>query len=154
MGWLLLSLAAFVAAVILQAVPLRLSRVRHGIFAFFAVGVPIGLGLLAVLMLNWPLDRSISGVLLYAFLCEFWMFIMSVTFSSVAAKLMMHLRIRPMTLKEMDGLYDSRVMIQNRIAWLAHIGAAVKYDDRLTATGGGQKLARTFEACRSFFGHH
>jgi hypothetical protein len=153
MTWLVGAIAAFVAAVLAQGFALRFLGVRHGIVAFVLVGVPIGLILVVSLLLELSLDRSISGVLLYAFLCEFWMFMLSVTFSSVAAKMMMHLRLRPMSLVEINQLFDNRAMIQSRIAWLADVGAAIRHDDHLVASGGGQRLVKLFEAFRSFFGH-
>lgn len=154
MGWLFGSISAFALAILSQAVLLRWFGVRHGIVAFVCGGVVIGLLLVASLVWLWPLYGAIAGTLLYAFLCELWMFILSVTFSSVAASLLMHLRMRPIALDDINRLFDDRVMIQNRIGWLTNIGAAVLHDGTLTATGAGKKLASLFNAFRSFFGHH
>ncbi len=153
MGWLGLAIVAFGLALVGQTVLIRYFRRRHAIVAFVFAGIPIGLVLMIVLFSVWPSDRSISGTLLYAFLCELWMFILSVTFSSFAATLMMLLRRRPLTLDEINRLSDHRVIIQDRMTWLADIGAAVKHDGQLSPTGGGRKLAGIFNACRSFFGH-
>ena len=154
MSWLIYPPAALAAAILAQALLLRVFRVRHGIVAFVCAGAAIGLVLIVTLATLWPLDATIAGTLAYAFLCELWMFILSVSFSSVAASLMMHLRLRPIALEEINHLYNDRVMVQNRIGWLTDIGAATTKESKLVATGGGQKMAALFDAFRSFFGHH
>ena len=153
MSWLWLTVGAFVLALVGQAVLVHQFKRRHAIVALVGIGVPIGLGLVALLFANYSIDRSIAGTLLYAFACEVWMFILSVTFSSFAAKLMLLLRQRPLTLVEIDRLSDHRTIIQDRMNWLADIGAAIKQDGLLVPTGGGRRLTAAFAACRSFFGH-
>lgn len=154
MGWLGLPIIAFALAITSQTVLVRRLRRRHAIVAFVGAGIPIGLVLIVALFFSTrSTDMSISGTLIYAFLCELWMFTLSVTFSSFAAKLMMLLRQRPLTFEEIDRLSDHRTIILDRMNWLADIGAAVKQNDSLIPTGGGRKLARLFNASRSFFGH-
>ncbi len=154
MDWLGLAIIAFTLAIIGQTVLVRWLHRRHAIVAFVCAGVPIGLVLIVALFFSTrSIDTSTSGTLIYAFLCELWMFTLSVTFSSFAAKLMMLLRRGPLTFEEIDRLSDHRSIILDRMNWLAHIGAAIKQNDKLMPTGGGRKLARLFNACRSFFGH-
>ena len=153
MGWLYWALAAFVFAIFGQSLILRVTPLRNGMVAFVVAGVPIGLALMAMSLPRLPADRAMAGTLLYAFLCEVWMFIFSATFSSISANLILHLRKGSLCLADIDHIYDNREMIQRRITWLNHIGAVVARDGQLTPTEKGRRLARLFDALRGFFGH-
>lgn len=153
MGWLGWALGAFIFSVFAQCMILRLTKLRNGMLAFVIAAFPLGLALIAVLSGAYPADPAWAGVLLYAFLCELWMFVFSLTFSSVSASLLLHLHMRPMRRDKIDQLYDNRAMIQRRISWLGLIHAAVEKDGRLVPTEKGRKLAGLFDALRGFFGH-
>ena len=153
MGWLGWALGTFVLSVFAQSMILRLAKLRNGMLAFVIAAFPLGLALMAVLLPVYPADPAWAGVLLYAFLCELWMFAFSSTFSSVSANLLLHLNVRPMHRDEIDLLYDNRAMIQRRISWLGNIHAAIKKDGRLVPTEKVRRLARLFDALRAFFGH-
>jgi hypothetical protein len=152
-GWLGYSLLAYVAAVLGQAAMLRWHVLRNGMVAFLACGTPIGLVLAMALFHRYSGTLAWAGTLLYAFLCEVWMFAFSSTFSSVSATLMLHLRARAMQRSEIDFLYDNRGMIQRRIGWLLQIGAAEERNSRLEPTRLGMRMAGAFNALRAFFGH-
>lgn len=153
MGWLGWALGTFIFSVFAQNMILRLIKLRNGMLAFVIAAFPLGLVLIAVLFVAYPTDPALAGVLLYAFLCELWMFVFSSTFSSVSTSLLWHLNVRPMRRDEIDRLYDNREMIQRRIRWLSIIQAAVEKDGRLIPTEKGRKLAGLFDVLRAFFGH-
>lgn len=153
MTWLVWAFGGFVLAVLGQSLILRSTALRNGVVAFVAAGMPVGLALMAVLLPNYPRDRAWAGTLLYAFLCELWIFVFSATLSSVSANLMLHLRVCAMRRDEIDQLYDNRGMIQRRIGWLRRIGAAVEKNGRLMPTARGRRLASLFDTLLDFFGH-
>ncbi len=153
MGWLGFALAAFVLSVFAQGVILRVTKLRNGMIAFVLAGLPLGLALMAVLLPAYPANPAWAGILLYAFLCELWMFVFSSTFSSVSANLLLHLRSQPMRRDEVDRLYDNREMIRRRINWLSYIQAVIETGGRLMPTDRGRQLTALFDALRAFFGH-
>lgn len=154
MAWLTASVFAFLAAVLGQALILRCFGLRNRVVSFLLAGAPVGsLLIIAALVLQEPPDRSLPGLLLYGFLCEIWLFAFTFVFSSISANLLMHLRREGMNRAEIDGLYDSRAMIQTRIDALCGIGTAAKRNGQLVPTEKGKRLASVFNAARAFFGH-
>lgn len=153
MGWLVIGGVGFVFAVLGQTLILRLRAIRNGMVAFLMAGVPSGLAVMALLFPRYPEAYAVAGTLLYAFLCELWMFAFSSTFSSVAATLLLYLYSQPMGQAEIDRFYDNRVLIKRRIGWLIHIGAVRQAEGGLFPTAAGRRLAAVFDAFRGFFGH-
>lgn len=153
MGWLGCAVGAFAFSVFVQSMTLHFTKLGNGMLAFLIAAVPLGLALMAVLLPAYPANPAWAGILLYAFLCEAWMFVFTSTFSSVSANLVLHLRLRPMRRDEIDQLYDNRQMIRRRINWLGYIQATVENNGRLEPTPKGRKLAALFDALRAFFGH-
>ena len=153
MIWLAAGIAGFGTALIGQSLLLRATALRNGMVAFLLAGLPIGLVLILMLARHAGRDETIAGVLLYAFLCELWMWIFSAAFSSVSANLLLHLRSKNLTYDDIDLAYDDRQMILRRIEWLEHIGAIQALDGQLVPTRRGRALASLFNAVRAFFGH-
>ena len=153
MTWLVWALSALAIAIVGQMPVMRLTGLRNAMVAFILLGAPIGLVLITVLIQTYPIDRAAAGVLLYAFLCEIWMFIISSSFSSVSANLLLNLRGGTMHGDEIDRLYDNHAMIGQRVQWLSHIGAAVEIDGRLLPTRRGLWVVQVFNRLRHFFDH-
>lgn len=153
MGWLGLTGIAYLAAILGQAALLRWRVLSNGMLAFLACGTPAGATMVVVVFRLYPSMSAWAGTLLYAFLCELWMFAFSSIFSSISANLMLHLRTRAMRRSEIDLLYDNVGMVRRRISWLCEIGAAEELDSRLKPTPRGRRLAGIFNGLRAFFGH-
>jgi hypothetical protein len=153
MNWLSWTFAAFIFAILGQALLLRGGVLRNSLIAFVTTGAPFGFALMAVLLPGHSISQALAGILLYAFLCEFWIFVFSSIFSSISATLMLNLRAGAMCRHKIDRLFDNRQMIRRRISWLRHVGAAIEKNDVLTPSEKGRHLLRLFDALRAFFGH-
>lgn len=132
---------------------MRLTKLRNAMVVFVLLGVPIGLALLAVLARTYAVDRAVTGVLLYGLICEIWMFIVSSSFSSISANLLLHLRGGAMHSADINRLYDNRAMIGQRVQWLSHIGAAVEINGQMVPTDRGRSIAAAFNRVQRFFDH-
>jgi hypothetical protein len=153
MGWLGCAALAYAVAVLGQFALLRRRVFGNGMLAFLACGIPAGAAMMATLFRLYPNTPAWAGTLLYAFLCELWIFAFSSTFSSISASLMLHLRAGATRRDEIDLLYDNAAMIRRRIGWLQAIGAAAESNSRLEPTRRGRRLAGAFNKVREFLGH-
>ena len=93
---IVLALVTFVLAVLLHGlvmrVPLRLDSVRR----FLLIGGPLGVVLVAVSLARFgPTLPGISAILLFALLCELYIFLFTLVLSSVSATILIMLRQGP-----------------------------------------------------------
>jgi len=151
---ILSALTIFILAVLLHGlvmrVPMRMDSVRR----FLLVGAPLGLVLVvfAVSRFGFTLP-SFAAILLYALLCELYMFCFTLVISSVSVTMLIMLRQGPIENAKLALTYDPHEMVQLRVGRLLNAGFIERSDDRLSVAAKGLKLHRMFTKLRRFFGH-
>lgn len=151
---IIIALAAFVLAVLLHGLVMRAPMQMDSVRRFLMVGAPLGLALV-VLALTW-FGFTVSGfaaILLYALLCELYMFCFTLVISSVSVTMLILLRQGPIESARLASTYDPHEMVQLRVGRLIDTGLVERNGGRLAVTVKGAKLHRTFTALRRFFGH-
>jgi hypothetical protein len=151
---IVLALAAFMLAVLLHGLamraPLRLDSVRR----FLLTGVPLGLVLVAVSLARFgPTLPGIAAILLYALLCELYIFLFTLVLSSVSATILIMLRHGPVQPSALASVYEPREMVKVRLDRLLKNDLVERASGRLSVTEKGERLHRIFTGLRRFFGH-
>jgi hypothetical protein len=151
---IVLALAAFVLAVLLHGLamraPLRLDSVRR----FLLIGVPLGVALVAVSLAGFgPTLPGIAAILLYALLCELYIFLFTLVLSSVSATMLIMLRREPVQASALASVYEPREMVKVRLDRLIKHGFVERASGRFSVTEKGERLHRIFTGVRRFFGH-
>lgn len=151
---ILLALAAFALAMLLHGLamraPLRLDSVRR----FLLIGVPVGMALVAVSLVGFgPTLPAIAAILLYALLCELYIFLFTLVLSSVSATMLIMLRGGPVQASALASVYEPREMVQLRLDRLLKNGLVERASDRFSVTEKGMRLHRIFTGLRRFFAH-
>ena len=152
--WILLPLAVFGLAVLLHGIamraPLRVDSVRR----FLLVGVPLGGTLLLYPLVTLGFTTyALAPILLYAFLCELYIFCFTLVISSVSVTMLIMLRRGPITTSALTSTYDPRGMVRLRLERLIKQGFITRKGDRVALTAAGLRLHRTFVALQRFFRH-
>lgn len=151
---IVLALAAFVLAVLLHGLamrgPLRLDSVRR----FLLIGMPLGMALVAFLLARFgPTLPGIAAILLYALLCELYIFLFTLVLSSVSATMLIVLRRGPVQAPALASVYEPRGMVKLRLDRLLKNGLVERASGRFSVTTRGQRLHRIFTGLRKFFRH-
>jgi hypothetical protein len=151
---ILSALAAFILAVLLHGlvmrVPMRMDSVRR----FLMIGTPLGLALVVIALSRFGFTvTGFAAVLLYALLCELYMFFFTLVSSSVSVTMLIMLRKGPVAKQELTTFYDPDQMVQLRLDRLLKNGFLEGGKGRLAVTIQGIKYHRAFTALRLFFGH-
>lgn len=151
---IIIALAAFILAVLLHGLVMRAPMKMDSVRRFLMVGAPLGLAL--VVFALTLLGFSVSGfaaILLYALLCELYMFCFTLVISSVSVTMLILLRQGPIESAGLASTYDPHEMVQLRVGRLIDTGLVERNGGRLAVTVKGAKLHRTFNTLRRFFGH-
>ena len=148
------ALVAFGLAVLLHGLamraPLRLDSVRR----FLLIGVPVGVALVTISLARFgPTIPGIAAVLLYALLCELYIFLFTLVLSSVSATMLIKLRRGPVQACALACVYEPREMVWLRLDRLLMNGFIEEASDRLSMTAKGERLHHVFTGLRGFFGH-
>lgn len=151
---ILSALAAFILAVLLHGlvmrVPMRMDSVRR----FLMVGAPLGLALVVFALSQFGFTISgFAAILLYALLCELYMFCFTLVLSSVSVTMLIMLRQGPVTDSSLISIYAPEEMVQLRVSRLIKTGFLKQEGENLTVTIKGMKLHRIFFGLRRFFQH-
>jgi len=151
---ILLAIAAFVLTVLLHGPAIRLSLSMNSVARYLLIGFPIGILLVVGAFASFGVTiRAFAAILLYAFLCELYMFIFTLAFSSVSATMLVMLRRGPVQTTALASAYDPRDMVKLRLERLLRIGFVVRDGERLVVTQKGMRYHRIFSSLRRFFGH-
>ena len=130
--------------------PLRGDVVRR----FLLVGVPIGGALIIFSFADLGASSpAFAAIVLYALLCELYIFCFTLVLSSVSATMLIMLRRGAVDASALAGAYDPRGMVKLRLDRLIKNGFIAREAERLVVTPRGMQLHRTFSALRGFFGH-
>jgi hypothetical protein len=148
------ALACFAQAVFLHGlamrVPLRVDVVRR----FLLVGIPLGIALVAYSLATFGLAlHAFTAILLYAFLCELYIFCFTLVLSSVSATMLIMLRRGPVEASSFTSSYDPRGMVKLRLDRLVKNGLIEPRGNRFVVTSKGMQLHQVFAVLRHFFGH-
>ena len=151
---IVLPLAAFVLAVLLHGlamrVPVRLDSVRR----FLLIGMPLGVVLAAVSLARFgPTTPGVAAILLYALMCELYIFLFTLALSSVSATMLIMLRRGPVQASALASVYEPREMVTLRLDRLLKNGIVERVSGRLSVTEKGELLHRIFSGLRRFFRH-
>jgi len=131
-------------------IALRVDVVRR----FLLVGIPLGGGLVVLSIGNAGFtSHALASVLLYAFLCELYLFCFTLVLSSVSVTLLIMLRRGPLAEPALKIAYDPQEMVELRLKRLIKQGFIVQQGERTAVTAAGLRLDRAFGALQRFFCH-
>lgn len=153
--WFVLSLMAFVCAMLINALVVRWLSSISPATCFLLIGSFLGVGLLALLMtFTTPVLEAATSLLVYATLCEFYLFVMSVVGTSIAARMIQIIGARPTTEADIAATMDESALLEVRFRRLMERGLIQpKPDGSYAVTAKGQKTAAAANLARKFFGH-
>ncbi len=152
--WILADFTFLALAIILHATSCRLPRSRNSVIRFLIVGSTVGVVLIAVLTLVYGLSpQLIAGVLIYAFLCELYIFLFTLAMSSISANLLLNLSYGSMTQQQIDHNYDSSLMLTKRVNRMVINGLIKDTGHEIRLTLRGRRLLQMLERLRTFFHH-
>jgi hypothetical protein len=148
------ALGAFAAVCAAHSVWSHAGRPRNRVRSFLLIGCPVGILLgLSLWMCAQPRIQILSSLLVYALICELYLFLFTLTISSVSANLLLALRRQALTEVELEEQYDSRKMVAQRLARLEALGLLGRNSDRLRPTLSGLRATARWSAFRRFFRH-
>jgi hypothetical protein len=153
--WLIASLVAFMAGLAIHAILCRFPVARGGALGkFLAGGALIGLILTAIIFWIYGFSTfSIASLLLYAALCELYLFLFNSVKTSISANLLVLLAERELTELEIHQTYDDRTMVERRIDRLRAAGLVKLGPEGLQVTAKGEHLLMILSSMRRFFRH-
>jgi len=149
--------AAAVGVVFAIALGAVAARFLSGIgFASFVISAAIsGVGL-AILLLKTDGTAAdlLAALLVFAFGCELYLFLSTLSLASISSNILAFLREKPATEGELAARYSGWRMAEIRVERLLAGDFIAPDSDRLRLTPRGRKIARTFHRLRSLFRHH
>lgn len=153
--WIAASVACFAGAVGSHAVFCRLNVELDRVIRFLIVGTAGALLLLWALLDRYNLLSAevVAGLLVYAFACELYIFLFTMTISSISSNILVQLAHRDMQVKEVAADYDSAAMVRRRLERLKNTGFLLVDGERVSLPAKGTRLVRAFRALRAFFRH-
>ena len=151
--WITIVVSSFAGALIIHAVACRLPLPSDRVVRFLAVGVLAGAGLVLVLARRhgiWSVE-TVSAALAYGFLCELYLFMFTMSISSISSNILVRLAGRDIALGEIDNLYSSEAMIRRRLDRLISTGFVHRSGDEVALTAKGRRSLQLFQSLRRFF---
>jgi hypothetical protein len=142
---------AFLGAVTLHALLLRVPLKGDSVTKFALAGGTIGIFLGLLILLATPTLPGLAALVVYAFAAELYVFLFTLVGSSVSARILLTLRAGPRTAGELDAVYATAGMVEGRIARLKAVGLLDPETGAITPRGA--LLARLFRALKHFFRH-
>jgi hypothetical protein len=152
--WLLLTLTFFLLVVGGHALLCRSRLALDFVGKAIVAGAPIGCLLVVCLLVTSGTDiKTAAGTLLYAFLCELYIFSFTLVSASVSVSLLLKLSRGVLSSSEMDGIYTNTAMVQGRFNRLLRAGLLVQRGGNYLLTPKARMLVRGFRTIRFFFYH-
>ena len=154
MTWWSLSLFAWFIAVVGHALLCR-STIHLGVFAKFllvAATLGVGLGIASLVFFGYK-PEALTSILVYAFLCELYAFLFTMTSSSVSASLLLTLaEVSETTEDKIEARYSSGRMVLNRLHKLERSGLLkLNAEGKYGVTRMGYLLIQFLDQARRFF---
>jgi len=153
---ILITLIVLFVCIITHSIASRLPVLKNNnsVVLFIMIGSIFGLIYAALLYIMQGLTLCLlSNLLVYAFGCELYIFIFTMTIGSISANLLLRLRNHNLTIEEINRLYNSKKMVSDRIQRLISVELIAESDAGLFLSSKGERLARAFAWFRSFFRH-
>ncbi len=153
--WLLIVAGAFAVALMLHSITCRLALGIDRVMRFLFVGGAAGVLLVLIsskLYGFWTLE-TLGAALTYAFLCELYLFLFTMTIGSISSNVLIRLASQEMSRQEIDRRYDSVAMVQQRFERLICTGFLSRCGDEFALTQKGATLVASLDRLRRFFGH-
>ena len=126
----------------------------NAITRFVVLGGLTGIGLTAYLVRHTGSSvEAAAALLLYAFSCELYVFLITLARNSVSATLLLLLCSRPMAPGEISGRLGRAGMVSFRIEGLVATGLLRQTALGYEPTDRGVAVISLFSALRRFFGH-
>jgi len=152
--WVLLISLAFAVALGLHALLCRTQLQVSAVVKFVVAGMLAGGGLALALLSTYGLSSHlISGLAIYAFTCETYIFLFTATLSSVSISLLLTLREGRLSGAAVEERYSVQNMILRRLSDMAAVGLLERVEDGYAITDRGRKLLRAFQRLESLFCH-
>lgn len=152
--WLALTLGAFVLALLLHLVVVRLPLPISNVLRFLLVGSCVGVALLVTLVVVQGISVELfAGLMLYGFLSELYIFLFTLVISSVGTLMLMRLRHGPLSTPELTVGSNGKQMVAVRLDRMAENGLVRREQGRYVPTGSARTLVRLFVAARTLAGH-
>ncbi len=142
----------FLLAVVGQVLARRAGWFRNAVFEFLFSGSVCGLALLTYFFFNGMRPPALfSAALLYAFICELYLFLFTFVRNSVAVSLLMLLCDAALTQEQMDLKLGPENMVERRLLGMTQAGFLENRDLSYHRTPKGRFLAACFKAMKSVF---
>jgi hypothetical protein len=153
--WFLYALAFWLAAVASHALLCRLSLPLGTVVRFLIMGGAAGSCLIWVSFRPYGMwsPQTFPALSAYSFLCELYLFLITLVQSSISSNLLLILRDRSLSEKDLVDLYDSSRMVSMRIERLLATGLLSEAGGELRLTKHGARIATRFIVFKRFFGH-
>jgi len=154
LNWLALSVGGFALALGAHAIacrfPLRADRVTR----FLIVGIVAGAGLTWILIGQYEMSALdiVAALLVYAFACELYIFLFTMTIGSISSNILVRLLRQEMRISDVALAYDSEQMVRQRIDRLIGIAFLERRQNGVALTAKGNRFVLVFRRLRRFFG--
>lgn len=149
--WVFIYFAVTVAG---HAVLCRLPLAGNIVMKFLIMGGLVGLALSGHETLVYGLAiETWTALLLYAFVCELYVFLFTLVSSSVSASLLLTLRAGSLTQAEIDRPYSSSSMVDGRVEKLLATRLLGMSLSGYVVTDEGRILLAALRTLRHFFRH-
>jgi hypothetical protein len=155
--WPLICGASLGAVLLAHSIVCRVNLKLNRVASFVVVALLVAVPMVAALARRYELVSAefIAALLLFAFACELYIFLFTMTISSISANVLVQLARKPMSLEETMSRYDSRSMVRMRLERLVRSGF-LELDaagNRLSASSKGVRFTKAFSALRQLFHH-
>jgi len=152
MMWAVAGILAFAATVLIHSLLCRLPFSGNRVVSALGVGTLGGLALMVELTSRYGMRmQTWASVFLYAFACEFYIFVFTFVGSSISAGLLLSLRHESLTEKGVDAACSSPRMVERRLEDLVRAGLLVAGRDGYIPTRRARLMLAAFEMLRRFF---
>jgi hypothetical protein len=154
-AWLVSSVIAFAAAVVLHAGLVRVVGSANKVVAFLATGGLVGLALGGYELAagTHTTLEMLAALLIYALACELYIFVFTLVASSVSVAVVLALDREPLSEDALEHRYSGHAMVEARVGGLITAGCLERRDGLCVVTRRGRTLALIFERLRRVFGH-
>lgn len=153
--WLLLVVLCFALSVGLHALASRVRRAANRVVSYAIVASSAGVVLTVGVFARYGPDvQAWAALFLYALAAELYVFAFTMIGSSITARLLITLRTRDMTPSEIDAVFPTSRMVEDRMRNLLRNGF-IRADGGSTyaLTPWGRLMVLGFRPLRSFFRH-
>ena len=153
MSWLWITIGAWVVTVGGHAVMGRVAAKMNPLTGFLLIGCNVGLLLAAILFATCATSwiAIASGLLLYAFLCELYIFSFTFVISSISVALLLQAKLGAGG--GVKSPEDGSEMTARRVEGLIKTGLVARGPQGLRLTAKGAFLNRCNNFFRRLFGH-